>query len=290
VVANDAINRCGPSFPTRLMNAAGCDAVAFTAGYEAAKSVLDIPAKWDAVAALDGQAPADGQMAMFRRLSAALRGAAFWLTRRAAREKLDVTALVKSYGPGFKTLRQLMPEILSPVERAQVDARLRHLIDAGAPEEMARRIAVLQPLTTAGDLVDLAEASSWPLPNVGRLYHAVGAAFGFDRVRSAAGAYAVGDGFERMALRRLIEDLLMQQTDLTKAIMAFTGSAQAGEDAEAARTAAASWAALRRDKADVALRTVEEIEAAGGGWTFAKLTIANAALRELAEAAAKKRR
>jgi len=290
VVANDAINRCGPSFPSRLMTAAGSDAVAFTAGYEAAKTVLDIPAQWDAVAALDGKVPAAGQMALFRRLSAALRGAAFWLARRAAREKLDVSDLVKSYGPGFATLRQMMPDILSPIEQAQVETRLAQLVKAGAPEALAKAAAVLQPLTTAGDLVDLAEASSWPLPNVARLYHAVGAAFGFDRVRQAAGAYAVGDSFERMALRRLIEDLLAQQTDLTKAIMAFTGAAQAGEDAEHAREAAASWAALRRDKADVALRTVEEIEAAGGGWTFAKLTIANAALRELAEAAGKKRR
>ena len=112
----------------------------------------------------------------------------------------------------------------------------------------------------------------------------------FDRVRQAAGAYAVGDSFERMALRRLIEDLLAQQTELTRAIMAFTGGAQAGDDSETAREATTSWAALRRDKADVAIRTVEEIEAAGGPWTFAKLTIANAALRELAEAAAKKKR
>ena len=290
VVANDAINRCGPSFPGRLMNAAGCDAVAFTAGYEAAKAVLDIPTQWDAVAALDGKIPAAGQMAMFRRLSAALRGAAFWLARRAAREKLDVSELVKSYGPGFRTLCELMPDILSPIEQAQVAARLEALVKAGAPEGMARAAAVLQPLTTAGDLVDLAEASSWPLPNVARLYHAVGAVFGFDRVRQAAGAYAVGDSFERMALRRLIEDLLSQQTGLTKTIMAFTGGAQAGDDAEAARNAATSWAALRRDKAEVASRTIEEIEAASGSWTFAKLTIANAALRELAEAAGRKRR
>ena len=40
VVANDVINRCGPSFPTRLMPAAGAGAQAFLAGYEAAKAVL----------------------------------------------------------------------------------------------------------------------------------------------------------------------------------------------------------------------------------------------------------
>jgi len=56
------------------------------------------------------------------------------------------------------------------------------------------------------------------------------------------------------------------------------------------RDAASAWTALRRDKADVARRTVDDIEAAGGAWTFAKLTIANAALRELAADGAKRKR
>jgi len=284
VVANDIINRCGPSFAGRLMPAAGADARSLTAGYEAAKVVLGLPAIWNAVAALDGKAPASGQMALFRRLASTLRGATFWLARRAARDRLSVDALVKSYGPGFANLLKLTPAILSPVEQGQVSMLAQRLIEAGAPEGLARQAAALQPLTTAADLVDLAEASSWPLANVARLYHAAGAAFGFDRVRQAAGVYAVGDQFERTALRRLIEELLTQQAELTRGLMAFTGSAQAGEDAEAARDAVASWAALRREKAQVARNTIDEIEAAGGGWTFAKLTIANAALRELAEA------
>ncbi len=290
VVANDIINRCGPSFPNRLMPAAGADAQAFTAGYEAAKAVLGVPALWDSVAALDGKAPAAGQMALFRRLAAALRGSTFWLTRRAARDKLDVDALVTAYGPAFQGLLKLMPGILSPIEQASVEARIRQLIEAGAPADKARAVAILQPMTIAGDLVDLAEASSWPLANVARLYHAVGEAFGFDKVRQAAGAYAVGDNFERMALRRLIEDLLTQQADLTRTVMAFAGGPQSGEDAAHARDAANAWTALRRDKAEVARRTVDDIEASGGAWTFAKLTIANAALRELAAEGAKRKR
>jgi glutamate dehydrogenase len=229
-------------------------------------------------------------MALFRRIGAALRGATFWLARRAARDRLDVDALVKAYGPAFQGLLKLMPAILSPIEQAQVEARVRQLTEAGAPADKARAAAVLQPMTIAGDLVDLAEASSWPLPNVARLYHAVGEAFGFDRVRQAAGAYAVGDTFERMALRRLIEDLLAQQTDLTRTVMAFAGGAQAGESAEHAHDAASAWSALRREKVGSARRTIDEIEASGPSWTFAKLTIANAALRELAAEGAKRKR
>ncbi len=290
VVANDVINRCGPSFPGRLMPAANADAQAFIAGYEAAKTVLGVPALWDSVAALDGKIPAAAQMALFRRLSAALRGSTFWLARRAARDKLEVDGLIRTYGASFQGLLKLMPGILSPIEQSAVENRVRELIEAGAPVDKARAVAALQPMTIAGDLVDLAEASSWPLANVARLYHAVGESFCFDRVRQAAGGYAVGDNFERTALRRLIEDLLIQQSELTRTIMAFSGGPQCADTAVDAHHATSAWTTLRHGKVNAARRTIDEIEAAGGAWSFAKLTIANAALRELAAEGAKKRR
>jgi glutamate dehydrogenase len=286
VTANDLVNRCGPSFPSRLMAAADCDAGALVIGYEAAKAVLDLDRPWAAVAALDGKVPTSAQMALFRRLAGVLRGATFWLARRSAREGLTVGALVARYGPGLKTLRALAPGVFSSVEEAGVAARAAELVEAGAPKALAQEAAVLLSLTTAGDLVDLAEASSWPLPNVARLYHRVGDDFGFDRLRAAVGRYTAGDHFERTAVRRLVEDLLAEQTELTRALMAFAASPQAGDSTEAAEAAVASWSALRHQAVGVARRTLDEIEASQGPWTFAKLTIGNAALRELASAGA----
>ena len=265
------------------MAAAGCDVRAFAAGYEAAKAVLELDALWSTVDALDNKVPAAGQLALYRRLAAALRGATFWLARRAMRENLDVAELVRRYAPGFKRLRGLLPGVASAIEQSTIATRARQLGETGAPEACAQAAAVLQSLTTAADLVDLAEASSWSLPSVARLYHAAGAAFGFDRLRAAAAGFAIGDAFERTALRRLLEDLLAEQATLTRAIMEHAGSEKVGEDAPRARAAVEEWAGLRRDKAEAARRTVEEIEQAGSAWSFAKLTIANAALRELAE-------
>jgi glutamate dehydrogenase len=266
--------------------------VGLTAGYEAAKQALDFETLWAEVEALDLKIPAAAQMALFRRLVGSLRGATFWLARRAGREGLSVDELATRYAPGFKSLKKLLPEILSPAERSYVQAGVDKLVAAGAPENRAWALAILGPLTNAADLVDLAEASSWPLPNVARLYYATGSVFAFDRLRNAAGEFRAGDIFERTALRRLIEDLIAEQAQLTRAIMAFAGGAQAGEDAEAAKSAVSAWAGLRPDLARAATRTVEEIGHGGGGWSFAKLTIANAALRELAAdaAAGRKRR
>ena len=290
IVANDMINRCGPSFPQRLMAAADCDVRALAAGYEAAKAVLQLDELWTAVDALDGKVPAAGQMALYRRLAAALRGATFWLARRAAREGLDVAELANRYAPGFRRLCGLMPGVTSAVEQRTIQDRARQLIDAGAPQAQAEAAAVLQSLSTAADLVDLAEASNWPLPNVARLYHQVGATFAYDRLRAAAAGFSVGDAFERTALRRLLEELLADQATLTRSIMEFSGEPDCGADAHQAKEAVVSWAALRREKVEAARRTFEEIDQAGGDWTFAKLTIANAALRELAEDRSRRRR
>ena len=61
VIANDMINRCGPSFPTRTMTSANCDVVALVTGYEAAKQALDFDARWAAVEALDLKIPRAGR-------------------------------------------------------------------------------------------------------------------------------------------------------------------------------------------------------------------------------------
>jgi glutamate dehydrogenase len=263
------------------MSAANCDVTAFVAGYEAAKVILDIGPLWDEVSALDGHVPAAGQMALYRQIASALRGAAFWLARRAARDKVTVETLVGRYADSFRQLRTLTLEVASPVDREAIETRAQALVAAGAPEALAQTASVLQAISTAADLVDLAEAAGWPLRSAARLYHAVGEAFAFDRLRAAAAGYAVGDSFERTALRRLIEELLAEQASLAQAVIAKAEPRKAAEP-DGARAAVEAWSAPRVDQVAAARRTLAEIEASAGPWTFAKLTIANAALRELA--------
>ena len=284
VLDNQMINICGPTFPSRLRAAAGCDTTALVTAFAAAREILGIDALWDQVSTLDGKASANGQLALYKALAYALRSLTFWLARRAFRDKSSVKALVEAYGPSVKALAVLGASIFSPFEQKTVAKRAKAYVADGAPEALAQSVAALQPLTTAADLVDLANASSWSVQNVARLYHQVGAAFGFDRLRGAAGSFVGGDPFERLAVRRLIEDMLGEQTAITQAVLKFSANAQAGDDELSAKAATTSWAALRTDIVRAAKRTVEDIEQAGGGWTFAKLTIANATLRGLASA------
>jgi glutamate dehydrogenase len=284
VLSNEIVNRCGPTFPIRLRAASGADTAALVIGFEAGRQVLRIDALWDDVAALDGKADAAGQLSLFRALAHVIRSQTYWMARRAKAGE-GVRELVGRYQPVADELLALTPAILSPFEQKIVAARAKTFAKDGAPEALAHAVASLQPLTTSADLADLAIAMNWPAAAAARLYHQVGAAFSFDKLRAAAGERRGGDHYERMAVRRLIEDMLAEQTAVTRAVMTFAANPQAGESPDQAAQTVKSWAGINSGPGRAVRRTVEEIEHAGGGWTFAKLTIANAALRELVEAA-----
>ena len=111
-----------------------------------------------------------------------------------------------------------------------------------------------------------------------RLYHQVGAAFDFDRLRAAAGAVPSGDHFDRLAVRRLIEDLMAEQVALTRAVAAASERGRGRREATA-EAAVDAWIGPRQAVVEGVRAAVDEIEASGTGWTFAKLTIANGCRR-----------
>jgi glutamate dehydrogenase len=284
VLANEIVNMAGPTFPERLRAGAECDTTALVTAFEAARRVFRLDEAWNAVSALDLKIPADTQIRLYQEIALVLRRQSFWMARRAARGESSVQALIEAYRPAADALRAEGPSLLSEFERGAVLKRADAFVSDGAPKELALAVALLRPLTATSDVADLAKRVNWPVDAVARLYHQVGEAFNFDRLRNAAGSLASADYFERLAVRRLVEDFLTEQASMTRAV-AKAASPGAGASAKAAAAAIQDWIGERAKAVEFARRTVDEIEQSGAGWTFAKLTIANAALRELASGA-----
>jgi glutamate dehydrogenase len=283
VIANDMVNMAGPTFASRLKQAADCDTAALVIAFEAARRIFRLDEAWDEVSALDGKIGGKTQLGLYQELALMLRRQTYWLARRAVNPKATVQGLIATYRPVIDELKAAGLELLAPFERSAAEARAKELVRAGAPKDLVRRLMFLRPMTAATDVADMASKARWSVLPAARIYQAVGQVFGFDRIRAAAGGL-VGDGdsYERLAVRRLMEELLTEQAAATRSVVAFAKDAQAGEDAAAAGAAVSAWAAQRKGVAEIAQRTLEDAQAAPGGWTFAKLTIVNAALRALA--------
>ena len=282
VLANEIVNIAGPTFPGRLRDDAQCDTTALATAFEAARQVFRLDEAWKAVSALDLKISAVAQQALYNEIARVVRRQTYWLARR-VRGKTSVQTLIDNYRPAADALRKEGPSILSAFEQQAVARRAAAFVERGAPKGLADSVAVLRPLTATSDVADLARSLNWPVLSVGRLYHQVGEALHFDRLRAATGMLPATDHYESVASRRLIEDLLTEQAQLTRSVAKGAKEA-AGKKTETAGKAVAEWMSSRQKAVDLARTTVADIEA-GGDWTFAKLTIVNAALRELAASA-----
>ena len=284
ILSNEIVNMCGATFPERLRQSARCETGALVIAFEAARQVFRLDEAWDAVSALDLKIPAEAQTALYREIATVLRRQTSWLARRALKAGATVDGLIAAYRPSADALRSAGASVLSRFEQGRFEARIRDFIALGASEAMARDFAMLRPLVSTADIGDLAQQAGWPEPAMAMLYHQVGAAFDFDRLRAGAGSVPSLDHFDRLAVRRLIEDLMAEQMTLTRAV-AKASDASVGVSEVAAEAAVDRWIGTRSDLVDGVRTSVDEIEASGSGWTFAKLTIANSVIREIASSA-----
>ena len=289
LLANNIVDLAGPTFPYRLRKALNCSVATLAVAFEAARRIFRLQETWDAVSALDLRVSAEAQTLLYRETAAVLRAQTYWLASKAdAAHPPTVGGLIEAYQGCADALKAAGDAGLSPFERRQIADSRAGFVAAGAPDDLALAVASLRPLTVTVEIADLSKALDWPSASVSLLFHLTGAAFGFDRLKAAAASLRSGDSYEQTALRRLIAELIREQTELTRAVAATAqtkGGKAAPKDLTAAQGAVMGWIRERKPLAERALRTLDEIEAAGEGWSFAKLTIANAALRDLARAA-----
>ena len=105
-LANAIVDIAGPTFPSRVKQATGCDTRGLVTAFEAAWRVFRLEEAWAAITALDGTAcPAAAQLALYQEAALVVRRQTYWLARRVAGQEASVQTLVEAYRPAADALR-----------------------------------------------------------------------------------------------------------------------------------------------------------------------------------------
>jgi glutamate dehydrogenase len=153
-----------------------------------------------------------------------------------------------------------------------VAGRERRFAEAGAPAEIARRLAELSVLGFASDVVLVAGRAGTGVIDAARGFFAVLDLFGLHRILGQAATLGLGDRYDRMALDRGLANLLRAQRDLTADVLA------AKDGAVSERFAA--WHAAHRPAVERTVRAVTDLVAEE--MTVSRLTVAAGLLADLA--------
>jgi glutamate dehydrogenase len=162
---------------------------------------------------------------------------------------------------------------VSPLEAEAVESRIAGFEKAGVPHDIAEDVAVLPVLNAVPEIILLSHAQHVPAESAARVYFDTGALLGFDRLRALANRIVASDHWDRLALRRIVDDLYAAQRLL--ACDALTHRPEASADP------IESWAKRRHAEVERTLAFLAELER-GGEASIAKLALANSQIQKLA--------
>ncbi len=273
-VANSMVNRVGAAFTNEMEAKAGVSGSDVARAYTIARDVFQMREIWAGIEALDNQVPAQLQSNMLIEVGRVVERSTRWFLLNLP-APLDVAATVAEFGPGIAALADRLDDVVTPDRADQLRTRAAELERRGVPKALAARIAGLDVLISACDLVRIATSTDHPIERVARVYFALGARFGLHWVRSMARQMARDTEWEDMAIGAIVDDVFSHQLDLTLSVL----DAADGEDV--ADAAIETWLGGR---GQTAVQTEEVIERlrASEGLDIAMLAVASHQLRSLA--------
>ncbi|GBD41917.1 NAD-specific glutamate dehydrogenase [bacterium HR39] len=227
-LANAMVDRGLETFALELRDETGAEIADVTLGFVTAREVLGIEALFEAVDRLPTTVSAEVQLRLFALLRDALVRGSRWFVVHGGRP-FSIRAAVARFAPGLAALGEHLAEVLPPARRRAVEGEVGRLVDEGIPEELALALVRLPLRLAALDAVRVAEGAGDTTPSAllaaGRLWFALEAALGLDRLRARLRELAAVGPWDRLALTGLEGEL-----DATARRLAATALA-AGLDA-----------------------------------------------------------
>ena len=245
-----------------------------------AREVFALESLWAEIESLDGKAPAAAQMAMLHDITTLCTRATLWFLRQ-GRKDADIAALVAEFRDDATLLARDAEKILPEHYARDLRERAGRLVALGAPEPLARRIAGLVNLYSAGDIVRLAKEHKRKVAEAAGAYYAVGTRFRLGRLRAACEAMDAGGHWQKLAVGALVEEIFGHQLALADQALRLAGAG------EAPAAALARWLADFAPAVAQAEAILSELWAAPID-DLAQVAVASRQLRALAEAAGAK--
>jgi glutamate dehydrogenase len=126
---------------------------------------------------------------------------------------------IRHYRDGIATLARQLDTVLPATVRERIDQAEAQLVASGVPTSLAARLARLDTLSRAPDVILVATQTNKPIDVVARAFFGIGARLGVDRLAQRAGQVDVADYFDRLALGRSVEGVFATQRGIAVEIL-----------------------------------------------------------------------
>jgi glutamate dehydrogenase len=228
-LVNLMVNRAGSTFAFRIAEETGAPADDIVRAHVAAGSIFEGDDMRADIDALDGIVDVDAQCRMHLELRKLVERSSRWLLRYRPRP-LPIAAAVAELEPRVTECASAMPGLLRGSEREWRASFRSDLTSLGVPEPLAERVAGLESLTGALDIVDVALATGRPVVEVTAMWCAAGDRLRLDWLRDRIlDDLPRDDRWHALARSALRDDLANERRALVGSVLAVAPGVPADE-------------------------------------------------------------
>src|ERR687893_1962831 len=238
--------------------------------YTAAREIFGMRDLWSEIESLDNLVDAEVQTNMMLDTRKLVERATRWLLRN-RRSPLDIEAAISYFSEGAAKLSECIPELMIDGEREAAERATEWLNEANVPADLARRAAILGPMFSTLDIVDVAASTGSSREDTAAVYFTLGDRLKLHWLRGHVEALPRDNRWRALARSALRDDLYGQQAALTAEILSST------LDDREAHERIETWIETNRESVYRSLQVLADINASG---TF-DLSTLSVALREI---------
>jgi glutamate dehydrogenase len=151
-----------------------------------------------------------------------LRQATRWLLNLPY-ERLEIGQMVKRLGPGLAAMEDVIRARLSPADAQALAEREARFAGGGFPRSLARRVALLDELFPALDIVETAARRRTGVERVAAVSFRLGEAFEMDWLRRHIESLEVAGEWHAMSRAILRDELITHHNRLVERVLAEHG-------------------------------------------------------------------
>jgi glutamate dehydrogenase len=272
LIANDLVNRMGPSFVRRIQVDTRADVVTIARAYTIARQICQAGPLWSTIEELDNELPATVQVTLMFEISRSLRHASYWLIERFGSE-LAIKPAVDRLKDNMKAIYTRTGSIMSTPAQDRHQTAAEMYIDMGVPDKLAQQMSALLLTRPALDMSDLAASYKPDALDLARLYAATNEKLGIYWLHVAAEDLTYDDRWQAIARSQLRDEFFKMRRELAEQILRRRGKLTIKEAVD-------KWLAARADKVERFMAMIEEMKLRPD-IDFATLSVAAQQLRDL---------
>jgi len=205
LVANDLVNRMGPSFVKRVQADTGANIVTVARAYQVARIICRAGPLLRKIESLDYEIPASAQVSMMFEVSRTLRHACYWLIEQYG-DTLDIVKAVDRLKDNMARIYSRSSSYISSASRNRHEKAEKHYKAMGVPDKLANRMSILLLTRPALDIADLAAERKREVIDAARLYSIFNDTLGLYWLHNQADDLEVEGRWQAMARSNLRDE------------------------------------------------------------------------------------